>query len=145
MPCRQITPVFPLRLFQRRACLSLRLYFYLRRSVHERLLLSVDLVFRNSLRIVLVLLVQFKHLSCLFSIYGSCCFFQIAPFRLRYLFLYTHWLFVAGALLLHSNIIVRCYAICPAAIAHELLRKFGFCLVYFIRGKDVIMAFRTLP
>lgn len=32
----------------------------------------------------------------LLFLYGSCCFFQLSPFRLRYLSLYTHWLFVAG-------------------------------------------------
>lgn len=71
MPCRQITPVFLSRLFQRRACRLLRQCFSLR---HSQSFLPVNLVFRNSLRKILVLFVQFKHHSCLFSFYGSSVF-----------------------------------------------------------------------
>lgn len=41
------------------------------------------------------------HSTCLLSVYGSSCLFQLSPFRLRYFSLYTQWLLVAGALLLH--------------------------------------------
>ena len=47
-------------------------------------LLPVNLIFRDTLREVLVLLVQLKHLSGLLSFYGRCCcLFQLSPFRLR--------------------------------------------------------------
>lgn len=40
-------------------------------------LLPVDLIFRDMLREIFVLLVQLKHLSCLLSIYGRCFVVQL--------------------------------------------------------------------
>ena len=48
--------------------------FILPPTAGEIVLLPVDLIFRDTLREILVLLVQLKHLSCLFSFYGSIIF-----------------------------------------------------------------------